>query len=75
MQVIPEVVKVAPVRIQKEIKREVLVKTNAGSGSAYSHPANPHYNNPITAVHHVDNIQSGLSFETSDGVIGAHPAS
>lgn len=59
-QAIPEVAKAAPIQrvalgpIKKEIMREVLVKTRKGTGNNYSHPANPHFNNPITAVHQYD---------------------
>jgi len=63
-----------PVLAKKEKTREVLVDTNDGKGEFYKHPANTSFDNPITAVHHAPSGSWCLKFETSDGVVGVHPA-
>ena len=62
--------------VLKEFKtREVLVDTSDGRGKNFAHPANPSFDNPITAIHHVDSGTACLKFETRDFALGQHAAS
>ena len=63
-----------PLVVRKEKTREVLADTKDGEGAFYQHPANPTFDNPITAIHHISSGDGCLKFETSDGVVGLHPA-
>ncbi len=60
--------------VRKEKTREVLADTNDGKGAFYQHPSNLTFDNPITAIHHISSGDGCLKFETSDGVVGLHPA-
>ncbi len=64
----------APVKQQQFKTREVLVPTpgHQGTGSDYVLTANPSFDNPVTAVHHVNENNGNLKFETQDGVVGKH---
>ena len=54
--------------------REVLIKTTEpGYGNNYEHPAKIDFENPISAIYHLNNSNPYLKFATEDGVIGAHP--
>ena len=55
--------------------REVLAATKDGSGDTYCHPANPDYDNPISALYYVNTKWACLLFETNNGVVGVHPQS
>jgi hypothetical protein len=55
--------------------REVLIDTKDGQGDYHTQPVKPSFDNPIVAIHHVDDSSAGLKFETKDGVVGAHPDS
>ncbi len=72
-QPIPEQMHLAPVRQFKT--REVLVPTpgHQPTGNEYVHPAEPAFDNPITAVYELaSGTSSYLKFETRDGVTGKH---
>ncbi len=64
----------APVKQQQFKTREVLAPTpgRQPTGSDYVLTANPSYDNPVTAVHHIDENNCYLKFETQDGVTGKH---
>ncbi len=74
MPVQPTTEKNLPLIARKEKTREVLADTKDGAGAFYQHPANPTFDNPITAIHHISSGTGCLKFETSDGVVGLHPA-
>ncbi len=71
-QPIPEQMHLAPVQQFKT--RDVLVPTpgREPTGNDYMHPAKPAFDNPITAVYHVNDGNCRLKFETQDGVTGKH---
>ena len=53
----------------------MLVDTKDGYGDFHTLPSKPSFDNPIAAIHHVDDSSACLKFETKDGGIGTHPLS